>query len=234
MWLIFFKSILAGLSIALGGTLNILVKWGFYEANKNLDNLCSFCSGLAFSVGLFLVCRFKLELYTGKVGIYMESYWRSWNVAKLSMMLLGNLIGSIGLGTAEHFLFKYFNLNTLITITDNISKAKLKITYFDDIFIFIVHSLFCGLCVYLAVKGFEKGYYLLLPCFVTIFIFFNGDHCIANAYYLFVGFKIEAKTVVSILITVLCNTLGTVPGIYILKKGGNYEEESTASPEDQV
>ena len=62
----FLKGILAGLSIGLGGFLYILmVHYVEGELGKVLGSLL-------FAIGLFLVCTFKLSLYTGKIGMIYE------------------------------------------------------------------------------------------------------------------------------------------------------------------
>ena len=59
----FYKGILAGLAIGLGGFLYILmVHFVPGEYGKVLGSIL-------FSVGLFLVCTFMLSLYTGKIGL---------------------------------------------------------------------------------------------------------------------------------------------------------------------
>ena len=62
----FLKGILAGLAIGLGGFLYILmICYVPGEGGKVLGSLL-------FAVGLFLVCTFKLSLYTGKIGSVYE------------------------------------------------------------------------------------------------------------------------------------------------------------------
>ena len=50
----FVKSILAGIAIAIGAYINLKIG--------------GIAGAVLFSVGLFLVCNFGLNLYTGKVG----------------------------------------------------------------------------------------------------------------------------------------------------------------------
>ena len=67
------KSILAGIAIAIGAYINLKIGG-------------SVGAGL-FAVGLYLVCVFKLNLYTGKVGYT--------GILKNLPILLGNAIGAL-------------------------------------------------------------------------------------------------------------------------------------------
>ena len=67
------KSILAGIAIAIGAYINL--------------KLGGIAGAIFFSVGLFLVCNFGLNLYTGKVGYT--------GIIKNIPILLGNLVGSL-------------------------------------------------------------------------------------------------------------------------------------------
>lgn len=65
-------SILAGIAIAIGAYVNLKVG--------------GVAGAVLFSVGLFLVCNFRLKLYTGRVGYT--------GIIKNLPILLGNLIGA--------------------------------------------------------------------------------------------------------------------------------------------
>ena len=67
------KSILAGIAIAIGAYINLKIG--------------GIAGAILFSVGLFLVCNFGLNLYTGKVGYT--------GIIKNLPILLGNLIGAM-------------------------------------------------------------------------------------------------------------------------------------------
>lgn len=69
----FIKSILAGIAIAIGAYINLKIG--------------GVAGAVLFSVGLFLVCIFKLNLYTGKVGYT--------GIIKNLPILLGNAVGAL-------------------------------------------------------------------------------------------------------------------------------------------
>ena len=62
----FYKGILAGLAIGLGGFLYILM------CHYIPGELGKVLGSLLFAVGLFTVCTFYLSLYTGKIGLIYE------------------------------------------------------------------------------------------------------------------------------------------------------------------
>ena len=64
--IVFLYAILAGVAIALGGLLFILAKALIPDNNIIAASLVG---ALLFPVGLLLVCYFKFNLYTGKIGM---------------------------------------------------------------------------------------------------------------------------------------------------------------------
>ena len=64
--IVLFYAILAGAAIAFGGLLFLLSK-AFIPADSPVPS--QLVGALLFPVGLLLVCYFKLNLYTGKIGM---------------------------------------------------------------------------------------------------------------------------------------------------------------------
>ena len=113
----FYKGILAGLAIGLGGFLYILMVFLVPgEYGKILGSIL-------FSVGLFLVCTFMLSLYTGKIGVVYEGkqdksfYW------SLPIMLIGNAIGAFALGYLCFFIFKDMKIMETVNATCSIRTS---------------------------------------------------------------------------------------------------------------
>ena len=103
--LIFLKGILAGLSIGLGGFLYILMI-AFIQGE-----LGKILGSLLFAVGLFLVCTFSLQLYTGKIGVVFEGKQEKEFYIGLPIMYIGNAIGAFALGYLCFFIFKDVEVN---------------------------------------------------------------------------------------------------------------------------
>lgn len=158
-----------------------------------------------FSIGLFGVLIYNLNLYTGKIG-YLITNFNLKYVKELTITIIGNFIGACSVG----FILRYTR------IYDNIySKALiLANTKLNDNFLSIfILSIFCGLLMYFAVNGFKKqtdfGKYLVVYLGVAVFILCGFEHCIANMYYFSVADIWSLKTLGYTGIMVLGNSVGS-------------------------
>ena len=215
--------ILAGLAIGLGSFLFILCKayipgeWG------------SILGSILFAIGLFLVCTFSLSLYTGKIGLVFEKKQETKFYISLPVMFIGNAIGIIGLGYLCYAIFKDTDV-----YQSAVNATLARTAVFDDFkeFTDILKTFFkgfaCGLCVYLAVKAFAFNRLKpigisLLVFFVFMFVYFGFEHCIANMFYFSMANGWTGGAFIDLLIVVLANSLGTIPGVYLLKLFTNKE-----------
>ena len=208
------KGILAGLAIGLGGFLYVLmIHFVPGELGKILGSLL-------FPVGLFIVCTFYLYLYTGKIGLIYEKKQDKDYYISLPIMLVGNAIGAFALGYLCYFIFKG-NADMMATIK-GVCESRTTLNTLDSWLSMIVKSLLCGLCVYLAVKCFALnrlrliGIFLLV-LFVFIFVYCGFQHCIANMFYFGFGNHMNIYTLVNLLMVILCNSVGPLPGVAIFK-----------------
>ena len=189
----FVYGILAGVSIALGGT-----------AFLSLDS--KVLGALFFTVGLFTVCTFGFNLFTGKVCYVFE---RDKDYAlDLVFIWLGNLAGT--------WLTAF--LESLTRAGDGLAaKAQvLAVTKLNDglLSIFVL-AVFCNIMIYIAVDGFGKnphelGKYLALFFGVTVFILCGFEHCVANMYYFSMAGAWSLKTLGYVLVMTLGNAVGGV------------------------
>lgn len=207
------KGILAGLAIGVGGFLYILMSH-FVEGE-----LGKVLGSLLFSVGLFTVCTFYLSLYTGKIGLIFEKKQTKEFYISLPVMLIGNAIGAISLGYLCWAVFKDVDIMNTV---NNVCEIHTNLDSFNAYLSLIVKSLLCGLCVYIAVKSF--AYQRLKPVgigllvlFVFIFVYAGFQHCIANMFYFGFGNHFIGNTFINLLICILGNSLGTIPGVFLFK-----------------
>lgn len=189
---IFKKSILAGIMIAIGGTVYL-----------SLDN--KIAGALLFSIGLYGVLINNLYLFTGKIGYLLENFNLKY-IFTLLITLFGNFIGSFLVG----FVLKYTKVfNNLNLVATNIVNSKINSGYLSA----FILSFFCGLLMYYAVDGYKKikdgGKYLPVLLGVSVFILCGFEHSIANMYYFTVAESWSGKAILVILIMVLGNTLGS-------------------------
>ena len=203
------SSFLAGLAISLGGLFFVLISWGIEkEIGKVLGSI-------SFSVGLLLVCIFKLNLYTGKVANVFMKVQDLLFYFSLLIMLIVNL----GAAALAGFICYISLKNTdVMKRVDVICASRLSYEKFDDYLACMVKATFCGLNVALAVFGFNKLKSIparasILIVFVFQFVYAGFEHCIANMFYLSFGNQWGYKLVINIVLCVLFNSLGAGLGV---------------------
>ena len=189
---ILFKSFLAGIMIAIGGTVFLSIE------NKVIG-------ASLFSIGLFGVLIYNLNLYTGKIG-YLITNFNLKYIKELLITLVGNFIGACSVG----FILRYTRIYDKIYEKSLIlANAKLN----DNLLSIFILSIFCGLLMYFAVNGFKKqtdfGKYLVVYLGVAVFILCGFEHCIANMYYFSVADIWSLKTLGYTGIMVLGNSIGS-------------------------
>lgn len=189
---ILFKSFLAGIMIAIGGTVFLSIE------NKVIG-------ASLFSIGLFGVLIYNLNLYTGKIG-YLITNLNLKYIKELIITLIGNFIGACSVG----FILRYTRIYDKI-YEKSLILANTKLN--DNILSIFILSIFCGLLMYYAVNGFKKqtdfGKYLVVYLGVAVFILCGFEHCIANMYYFSVADIWSLKTLGYTGIMVLGNSLGS-------------------------
>ena len=189
---VLFKSFLAGIMIAIGGTVFLSIE------NKVIG-------ASLFSIGLFGVLIYNLNLYTGKIG-YLITNLNLKYIKELIITLMGNFIGACSVGFILRYTRIYDNIYEKSLILAN---TKLN----DNILSIFILSIFCGLLMYYAVNGFKKqtdfGKYLVVYLGVAVFILCGFEHCIANMYYFSVADIWSLKTLGYTGIMVLGNSLGS-------------------------
>ena len=187
------SSILAGMCIAIGGTVFL-----------SLENKVIGAS--LFSIGLFFIVMRQLNLYTGKVGYIFDN--KPKYLIEVLVTIVGNFIGTFLAG----------NLLRLTRIYDAIN-TKAKVLYDtkinDSMLSIFVLSIFCGILMYLAVDGYKNmkeqiGKFLSVYLGVVVFILCGFEHSIANMYYFSVANMWTWKVVLYIVIMILGNAVGGV------------------------
>ena len=187
-----FGAVSAGIMIAIGGTVFLSIE------NKVIG-------ASLFSIGLFGVLIYNLNLYTGKIG-YLITNFNLKYIKELIITLIGNFIGACSVG----FILRYTRIYDKI-YEKSLILANTKLN--DNILSIFILSIFCGLLMYYAVNGFKKqtdfGKYLVVYLGVAVFILCGFEHCIANMYYFSVADIWSLKTLGYTGIMVLGNSLGS-------------------------
>lgn len=183
------SSFLAGCLIGLGG-------FAYLLAGPLLG-------AFLFPIGLYLICRLQVHLYTGKIGFVLTD--KTYNWFDLAIICLSNLIGAALIGLFYHY-------------TDNIvppPKDLIDLSRASSIILIFVKAILCGALVHIAVDlykksagEFEKFLSVLLP--IALFVICGFRHCIADAFYYLARFEFSWRVPVTLLLVILGNSLGAL------------------------
>lgn len=206
----FIYAMLAGMSIAVGGTLFL------YNSALGGSKLVG---SVLFAVGLFAVCTLGYNLFTGKVGYVFENDPKSY-VPFLIYVWIGNYIGSIIFGSIIRYVFA--GTKDFLATAEKVATGKVGLV--DQPLKLFLLAILCNFLVVLAVEEFrfnqhELGKYIGILAGVTAFVFLGFEHSIANMFYMTVGNKL-IEGIPNILIVTLGNIVGgvIVPGCRKLKQ----------------
>ena len=189
----FVFAILAGAAIAIGGA-------AFLSVESKI------VGSVLFTVGLFTVCTFGLNLYTGKVCYLFEN--KIGYTLDVVIIWLGNLAGTFL--AAQAFLASRIGpamAAKALTLCD----AKLG----DGLFSIFILAIFCNVMIFIGVDGFKRnphelGKYLALFFGVVVFIICGFEHCVANMFYFSVAGVWSAKAFGYLIVMTLGNAVGGV------------------------
>lgn len=162
---------------------------------------------LFFAIGLFAVCFFKLNLFTGKVCYSLEN--GKFYILRLLIMLLGNFAGAFTLAK----LIGLTRLNFLSESVSAIVDAKLS----GGLFSAFLLGILCNALIYLAVEGYSSGEgagIKLCALFlgVSVFVLCGFEHCVANAFYFAFCGCLSGYSVWNMLAFLAVNVLGNIVG----------------------
>ena len=157
-------SILSGLMIAVGGTiyLSCIAKgWSPFGA-------------VLFAAGLYTICVYGFNLYTGKVGYIAYNFKDVNYIGLVILILVFNLITTYLLGIVCAYAFP-----AIVEPAKKIYEAKLA----APLLRLLITGIFCGLLMFLAVDTWKKGSPFGCFIYIPVFIISGFDHSIANSFY---------------------------------------------------
>lgn len=184
-------SIYSGLCIGLGGTVYL-----------SCDN--KILGSFLFGLGLFTILNFGFNLFTGKVGYFVNnkpSYW-----GFLGIVWLGNFIGTIlfakMIAATRYGATLQAKANALCLVKDG-----------DSIVSLLVLGIFCGMLMFIAADGYKnienqvgKVVVVFLP--VMVFILSGFEHCIADMFYFSLAGDFSALMLKSLIVITVGNSIG--------------------------
>ena len=216
---VFLYGILAGAAIALGGILFILVNTLIPNNLKGFEDLPKLAGALVFPVGLLLVCYFKFNLYTGKIGMAFRNKkldkkgLNTWEW--LALILVGNAVGAMAVG-AIIFLFTLIDKESAFSTTVYaVGNSRAMAFDFTGIFNMTYKSILCGALVYIAIyffnqldNNFGKVVGIIAP--ISFFVYAGFQHCIANMFYIAAGAQWNLNAFIGLLICIVGNSVGAL------------------------
>lgn len=192
----FFKAVAAGLAICIGASAYILCE------NKIVG-------ALLFTAGLFTICFFELNLYTGKIGYLFDMP----HPIDCLTTWLGNCVGCIVGGA----LLRYA-LPDLAKAARAITETKLAISLPRA----AVLGVFCGILMYIAVHNYKENPHMIGKCVgilvcIPAFIICGFEHCVANVVYFTLGIS-SASQLLPMLLMTLTVTVANAAGAIFFRK----------------
>lgn len=157
-------SILSGIMITVGGCVYL----------SCIDKGITWFGAVLFAAGLYTICQYGFNLYTGKVG-YIAYRFKDVNYWGLvGLILVFNLLTTFALGIVMGKVYPKIQV-----VAANMYAAKLATPYWRS----FVSAIFCGLLMFAAVDTWKAG--SKIGCFIYIptFILAGFDHSIANSFY---------------------------------------------------
>lgn len=157
-----------------------------------------YLSAFLFSIGLYTICIYELNLFTGMIG-YFSTYSDRTFVAKVSLTLYGNMIGCL--------IMAIFPIGEQAQLTlNNIIENK-------DIYTALYESFLCGCLMFIAVNTYKKknnivGIFLCVPAFILS----GMEHSIANTYYILLYdiCNLTLKNLPYLIVCVIGNSIGAI------------------------
>lgn len=211
---------LAGFFIGLGGLAYVVSKNGIGELGQLVGALC-------FPIGLFMVCLFGVNLYTGKIGYAFNKEVNQFKALDFLIMLVSNLIGAMSIGLISYLMF--INNQSMLDTAKAVAASRTVDQNVGGLFGAFFKSMVCGMCVYIAVNLFkkcnnyaEKFLVVLIPIF--LFVYTGMNHCIADFYYISFGLSFDIQNFLFILIPIVGNSVGAIlfdRAIFLLTKASN-------------
>ncbi len=213
-------SLLAGAYIALGGTLSLIVGFGFPEATSANPSLQRLLSGLVFPIGLMLVVILGAELFTGNNALLMPPlFQRKVSFADVArnwtLVWLGNFAGALAVA---YFMVYLCGLTTPEPYHGAICRmAEAKVS--ASPWVIFLKGIGANWCVCLAVWLAMSGRHLgekLIACQIPVmaFVILGYEHCVANMFFIPLGMMEGARVGILEMFTanLLPATVGNIIG----------------------
>lgn len=192
------RSVLAGICIGIGATV--------YLSCQN-----KYVGSFLFGIGLFLICTYGFNLFTGKIGYAIKNR-KQQGVVFYILVWIGNLMGC-----ALVSLPMRFAKPDLAVTAKTMVEAKLAQTLPQT----IILGIMCGIMMYIAVhtnKTQESPLFKVLAVFlpVAVFILCGFEHSIADMCYMLFAVGSDASSILKALYYIVVVSLSNGVGAILL------------------
>lgn len=185
------RSIYSGLCIGLGGTVYL-----------SCDN--KLLGSFLFGLGLFTILNFGFNLFTGKVGYFVNN--KPSYLGFLALVWVGNFIGT----------FLFAKMMSVTRYSDALTaKASVlcQVKDADSPLSLLILGVFCGMLMFIAADGFKTvqntvGQVVVVFLPVMVFILSGFEHCIADMFYFSMAGDFSFSMFRALLVISLGNALG--------------------------
>lgn len=180
------KSILAGIIISVSGFIYL--------------NIDGYLGAFLFSIGLLTILYFKLELFTGKAGLFVD---RKIHFLDLLTIWCGNYIGAFLGGVFFAGSGKVIAQTSAAAIID----TRIGNLWYEN----VILGILCGVLMYIAVSHYETKPWVTVMC-VMAFILSGMNHSIADMFY----YNFSDNATWQGMFTILCTTTGNFIGCNLI------------------
>lgn len=190
------SSVLAGIMIAIGGSVYVPL-----AAEGGVQKIAG---AIFFAIGLFSVLLFRFHLFTGKVCYVCQRKDPPLRrLCEMLVILTGNAVGAGGVGLLLS--------GKLMGQAGALVTAKLQIPLWR---VFIL-SAFCCMLIYLAVEAYRRateGAVRVTMVFlgVIVFILAGFEHSVADIFYFAAARRLTPEALLFLLVVVLGNAVGGI------------------------
>ena len=161
-----------------------------------------YVGSVMFSVALLSICLFGVALYTGKIGMMVQSHSRD-DFATLLLGLLGNTLGVAAGGVALSYAVPKLKEAAVV-----LCEAKLTTQEWGQT---LLRGMFCGVLMFVAVCIFRNSNKVIGILFcIPVFILSGFEHSIADIGYFACANTVSWKAFGYVWTVILGNTLGSL------------------------
>lgn len=243
-----FNSILAGIAIGIGCTVNLMLsrtKVPGAEKTEEFMFLAKVFGSIFFGLGLFSVIKFKMWLFTGKVGFIIDNIKKKEWIFFLDLLLCF-IFNCVGIGLFSWIVKLSRNGDGLQAAAAGVVAKKRNPNDPEpgdpDYLSTFILSMMCGFMIYIAVRGhgttegdFTKDTFIFFA--VCVFILSGFEHCIANFSY-FVYADIQPKDWFLTIFMGIGNMVGSVILDFLIQMGVKFtkmvEDEKKNAEENKA